>query len=195
MSRGRVVRWMLEEVGEPYETTILEMGTTLNSDSYRAINPMMKVPSIKHGDIVVTECAAICAYLADAFPDKHLAPPQGERGSYYRWLFFAAGPIEQSCVNTALGFEVPQEREGMVGYGTLARVVETLDSLLERQAYVTGDQFSAADVYLGAQLQWNMEMGVIEHRKSFIDYTKRVHDRPACVRAVQIDDDWLAKNQ
>src|SRR6202007_3460787 len=93
MSRGRIVRWMLEEVGQPYRTVILDYATTLKGPEYLAINPMGKVPAIKHGDVVVTEAAAICAYLADAFPQAGLAPPAGEGGAYYRWLFFGAVPV------------------------------------------------------------------------------------------------------
>jgi len=96
MSRGRIVRWMLEEVGQPYQTELLDFATTMRAPAYLAINPMGKVPALRHGEIVVTEAAAICAYLADAFPEAGLAPPPGDkrRGAYYRWLFFAAGPLD-----------------------------------------------------------------------------------------------------
>jgi glutathione S-transferase len=119
-SRGRMVRWMLEEVGQPYRTEVLDYGTTMKAPAYLAINPMGKVPALAHGDAVVTECAAICAYLADAFPQAKLAPPPGDRlrAPYYRWMFFAAGPVEAAVSNKALGLVVPQERERMMGYGT-----------------------------------------------------------------------------
>ena len=125
MSRGRIARWMLEEVGQPYETIVLDYATTMKGPEYLAINPMGKVPAIKHGDVVVTECAAICAYLADAFPRAGLAPPPNDklRAPYYRWLFFAAGPLEAAVTNKAMGFSPPADKEGMVGYGTFARVV------------------------------------------------------------------------
>src|SRR6266576_6243541 len=103
MSRGRVVRWMLEEIGQPYCTELLEYGTTMKAPAYLAINPMGKVPAIRHGDTVVTEAAAICAYLADAFPEAELAPAADERAPYYRWMFFAAGPLEMAVTNRALG--------------------------------------------------------------------------------------------
>src|SRR5439155_10099257 len=124
MSRGRIVRWMVEEVGQPYRTELLDYDTTMKAPAYLAVNPMGKVPAIRHGDTVVTEAAAICAYLADAFPRAGLAPPQADRlrGSYYRWLFFAAGPLEAAATNEAFGVEVPQEREGMAGYGNFAKV-------------------------------------------------------------------------
>src|SRR5678815_397932 len=122
MSRGRIIRWMLEEVGQPYETVLLDFATTAKSPDYLAINPMGKVPAIKHGDTVVTECAAICAYLADMFPQAGLAPPHGSkrRGPYYRWLFFGAGPVEQSTTIQSLKVNVPKEQEGMVGFGSTA---------------------------------------------------------------------------
>ena len=110
MSRGRIARWMLEETGVPYRTEVLEYGTTMKAPAYLAINPMGKVPAVRHGDVVVTEAAGICAYLADAFPEAGLAPPRGDRGSYYRWLFFAAGPVEAAVSNRVLGFEVPGTR-------------------------------------------------------------------------------------
>src|SRR3546814_5230664 len=111
-SRGRIARWMLEEVGEPYDTVILDYGTTMKDADYLAINPMGKVPAIKHGDTIVTEAGAICAYLADAFPDKGLAPPLADprRGPYFRWLFFAAGCVEPAVTSKALGLLAPADR-------------------------------------------------------------------------------------
>ena len=118
-SRGRIVRWMLEEVGQPYRTEVVDYGTTMKAPAYLAINPMGKVPALRHGDAVVTEAAAICAYLADAFPQAKLAPPPGDRqrAPYYRWMFFAAGPIKSAVSNKVFGFAVPPEREGSLGYG------------------------------------------------------------------------------
>ena len=195
MSRGRVIRWMLEEVGEPYATEILDFETTIKSPEFASINPMAKVPAITHGEVVVTETPAICAYLADAFPEKGLAPDISARADYYRWMMFAAGPIEQSCVTLAMGFEVPDEKEGMVGYGSLSRVLNTLEGLLSGQEYAAGSKFSAADVYLASQLQWNMTMGVIDGRQVFVDYSERMHDRPASKRAASIDDELFGKMQ
>ena len=186
---------MLEEVGKPYDTEILEFATTIKSPEYKRINPMAKVPAIKHGDVVVTEAAAICAYMADAFPEAGLAPDTADRGSYYRWLLFTAGPLEQSCVTTALGFDVPEERQGLVGYGTHGRMLDTLEGMLSTQEYAAGDRFSAVDVYLAAQLQWNMMMTVIDERPIFVDYSRRMHNRPACVRADEIDNELAAELQ
>lgn len=190
MSRGRVARWMLEEITRPYRTEVLDYGTTMKAPAYLAVNPMGKVPAIRHGDTVVTEAAAICAYLADAFPEAGLAPLPGDRqrGPYYRWMFFAAGPLEAAAMNKALGFEVPKERQRMAGYGSLADVLATLDGLLSAGDYVIGDRFTAADVYLGSHIGWGMQFGTIEKRPAFERYWQRVSQRPAAVRANEIDD-------
>lgn len=195
MSRGRIVRWMLEEVGQPYRTELLEYGTTMKAPEYLRINPMGKVPALRHGDAVVTEAAAICAYLADAFPEAGLAPPPGDRlrGPYYRWLFFAAGPLEAATTNKAFGFEVPVERQGMVGYGSLADVLATLEAALADRAYLVGDRFSAADVYVGSHLGWGMRFGMVETRPTFERYFERLIARPAAIRAREIDDALVAE--
>lgn len=194
MSRGRIARWMLEEVGQPYETVVLDYGTTMKGAAYLAINPMGKVPAIKHGETIVTECAAICAYLADAFPAANLAPPPGDkaRAAYYRWMFFAAGPVEAASTNNALGFVVPAERTRMAGYGTLAEVVDALEGAVSGRDYIAGDRFSAADVYVGSQIGWGMQFGWLEKRPAFEAYWERVGNRPAAVRAREIDDALIA---
>lgn len=194
MSRGRIVRWMLEEVGVGYKTEVLEYDTTMKATEYLAINPMGKVPAIRHGDRVVTECAAICTYLADAFPNADLAPPPGDRASYYRWLFFAAGPLEQAVVNTALGFEVPEERQKMAGYGKLDTVLDTLEIALRDGPFLLGEKFSAADVYIGSQVAWGLQFKTIESRDSFKAYAAQVTDRDAYRRAAELDDGLLEKN-
>jgi len=197
MSRGRVVRWMLEEVGHPYRTELLEYGTTMKAPAYLAINPMGKVPAIRHGDTVVTEGAAICAYLADAFPEARLAPPSADRlrGSYYRWLFFAAGPLEAAASNKAMGFVVPEEREKMIGYGRLEQVINTLDGAVSADEYLVGDRFTAADVYVGSHVGFGMEFGTIERRPAFEQYWQRLSARPALQRANEIDDALTAQQQ
>lgn len=191
MSRGRIIRWMLEEVGQPYETKLLawETGAT-KSPEYLAINPMGKVPSIVHGGTVVTECAAICAYLADAFPQANLAPVPGskDRGPYYRWLFFGAGPIEQMASFAALKLEVPEDQRMMVGFGCAADVLNTLEGALKDREFLAGDSFTAADLYIGSHLGWGMDFGTIEKRPVFEAYVARLNARPAAVRANAIDD-------
>jgi glutathione S-transferase len=190
MSRGRIARWMLEEVGEPYRTELLDYGTTMKAAEYLSINPMGKVPAIRHGDIIVTEGAAICAYLADAFPQAGLAPPIGDRlrGPYYRWLFFAAGPFEAAVTNKSFGFEVPQDRERMVGYGSFAAVMNALEGAVRERDYLVGDKFTAADVYVGSQIGFGLMFGSIEKRPAFERYWQRISGRPAALRAKQIDD-------
>ncbi|MBL8770688.1 MAG: glutathione S-transferase family protein [Phenylobacterium sp.] len=198
MSRGRIIRWMLEEVGQPYETRVLpwETGAT-KSPEYLAINPMGKVPTVVHDGVVITECAAICAYLADAFPQAGLAPAPAsrDRGPYYRWLFFGAGPIEQMASFAAMKIEVPEEQRGMVGFGSSADVLNTLEGVLQDRAFLAGNAFSAADLYIAAHLSWGMDFGTIEKRPAFEAYTARHLARPAAVRANQIDDALIAAAQ
>jgi glutathione S-transferase len=194
-SRGRIVRWMLEEIGQPYRTELLEYDTTMKAPAYLAINPMGKVPAIRHVDTVVTEAAAICAYLADAFPQARLAPPPGDRlrGPYYRWLFFVAGPLEQAWTNMAVGFVAPQERERMMGYGRFEHVIDALEAAVSRGEYVVGDSFTAADVYVGSGIGFGMQFGPIEKRPAFERYWQRVSARPAALRAKEIDDALAAQ--
>ena len=187
MSRGRIARWMLEEVGCEYTTVIVEYGASMKAPDYLAINPMGKVPSIRHGDVTVTECAAICAYLADAFPDAGLAPPLEDRGSYYRWLFFAAGPIEAVTLNTSLGFELKPEQEPMAGYGNYETALSTLEGIFVDRPYVIGNSFTAADVYVGSQISFGMSFGSISPRPRFEEYVERIQSREAYIRAQEID--------
>jgi glutathione S-transferase len=190
MSRGRIVRWMLEEIGRPYRTELLDYGTTMKAPAYLAINPMGKVPAIRHGDTAVTEAAAICAYLADAFPEARLAPPPGDRlrGPYYRWLFFVAGPLEAAAANNIMGFAVPEERERMMGYGRFEHVMNALEAAVSRGEYLVGDSFTAADVYVGSHIDFGMQFGTIEKRPAFERYLQRLSARPAALRAKEIDD-------
>ncbi|MCB1405245.1 MAG: glutathione S-transferase family protein [Rhodobacteraceae bacterium] len=186
-SRGAIVRWMLEEIGAPYETHVLDYDTTMKSAAYLAINPMGKVPAIVHDGKTVTESAAICAYLADAFPDAGLAPPLADRAAYYRWLFFGAGPVEAAVSNTALGLVVPKDRQRMIGYGSLDDVLDVLDRHLSANAYFCGDRFTAADVYTGSQIGWGVQFGTMPVRASFTAYWDRIKNRPARLRAMHLD--------
>lgn len=188
MSRGRIVRWMLEEIGAPYRTELLHYGTTMKSAEYLAINPMGKVPAIRHGNTVVTETAAICAYLADAFPEAGLAPPPHARGAYYRWLFFAAGPLEAAITNRFLGVVPNPEQQGRVGYGSFDAVMDTLERTVSPGCYITGENFSAADIYLGSHIGWGLQFATIDNRPAFSDYWARVSDRDAWRRANELDD-------
>lgn len=186
-SRGQIARWMLEEVGAPYETRILEYGEQMKSPAFLAINPMGKVPAMVHKGEVVTECAAICAYLADAFPEAGLAPALAARASYYRWLFFAAGPLEAALMNKGLGVEVPQEKERMAGYGSLARTLDVLEQAVSASDYIAGGEFTAADVYVGSHVIWGLQFGTMEKRAAFAAYAARVSDRDAFRLANEID--------
>ncbi len=188
MSRGRIARWMLEETGVPYRTEILQFGTSMKDDGYKAVNPMGKVPTIIHGKKTITECAAICAYLADAFPQAGLAPSPADRADYYRWMFFAAGPLESAVSNKALGFEVPAGRERMIGYGSFADVMDALELAVRTNSYIAGEKFSAADVYVGSQIGWGLQFGSIEKRPAFEQYFGRIALRDAYQRAAEKDD-------
>lgn len=194
MSRGRIARWTLEEVGEPYETVVLDYGTTMKGADFLAINPMGKVPAITHGDTVVTENAAICAYLADAFPDAGLAPPTLDRGAYYRWLFFAAGPVEAAVTNKAFGFDAPDKRRSL-GYGSYDETMNTLEIAIADRPFICGDRFTAADIVVGSQLGFGMMFGTIGKRPSFETYVARLHARPAFIRAGELDDAAMPKQE
>jgi glutathione S-transferase len=195
-SRGRAVRWMLEEVGRPYRTELLEYDTTMKAAAYLTINPMGKVPAIQHRGIVVTESAAICAYLADAFPESRLSPAPSDplRGLYYRWMFFGAGPLEAAVTNRALGFVTLPKQERMAGWGTFASVMNTMEAALTGNDYLVGDRFTAADLYVGGQIGADLMYDLIERRPVFEQYWERLSRREAAVRAREIDDSLIAKN-
>ncbi|HLL59986.1 MAG TPA: glutathione S-transferase family protein [Allosphingosinicella sp.] len=197
MSRGQIARWMIEEIGEPYESVILDYGTTMKAPEYLAINPMGKVPAIRHCDTVVSEGAAICAYLADTFPDKGLAPPPGDplRGAYYRWMFFGAGPVEQAVNNNYLKWQPTPEQQMMVGYGSYGTVLDVLENLVASGPYLLGDRFSAVDVYLGSQIAWGIGFGTMEKRPGFEEYVARISDRPAYRKAKEIDIALMPKKE
>lgn len=195
MSRGQIARWALHEVGADYAQHLLDYGTTMKSPEFLAINPMGKVPAIVQDGQVVTECAAICAWLADAFPASGLGPTPAERADYYRWMFFAAGPVEAAVTNRALGFAPAAEQEAMAGYGNFAAVMDALDAKLTADAYVCGDRFTMADVYLGAQVDWGLLFGSMEERASFQAYAERLRARPAYQAAKAIDNQLIADSQ
>ncbi len=194
MSRGRMVRWMLEEVGARYSTEIVSFGPQMKTGPYAAINPMGKVPAITHRGVTVTEVAAICAYLADAFPKAELAPALDDpaRGAYFRWLFFAAGPVESAITNASLGFQAPPEREGMLGYGNLSRVLDVIEAAIDPTRngghdYLCGERFTTADLYLSSQLAYGLMFKTIEARPAYSAYVGKTSSRPAAVRAREID--------
>ena len=191
MSRGQIARWMLEEASAGYEQRLIQYGPEMKGEAYRAINPMGKVPAIVHDGKVVTECAAICAYVAEAFPDAGLAPRPHERADYYRWMFFAAGPLEQAVINHAMGWESPEEKQATLGYGSYQLASETLAAWLDDREYICGDRFTAADVYVGAQVDWGQAFGTLPALPAFVAYAARLRSRPAYVRAKAIDNDLI----
>jgi glutathione S-transferase len=186
MSRGRIARWMLEEAGQPYETVVLDYGTTMKAPEYLAINPMGKVPTIIHDGKVVTEVAAICVYLAMAYPEAGLMA--NDRAAFFRWLFFAAGPLEQAVVNTSFGW-LPSgpKQKGRVGYGDLQDVLRTLTGHLEAHDYIADGRFTAADVYVGSQVGWGLQFGSIAANDVLLAYWSRLKDRPARLAADAMD--------
>ena len=192
-SRGQTVRWMLEEVGQPYDTEILEYGTTMKSEPYLSINPMGKVPAIRHKGRVVTEVAAICCYLADAFPEANLAPPPADRADYYRWIFFTSGPIEAAFTAKAMGWEVAPERQAMAGFGNYDTAMSTLEKALAGKTYIAGDRFSAADLFVGAMVNFMLTFNLLDPRPAFTDYAARMTDRDAYRRAKEIDGKLIAE--
>ena len=187
MSRARIVRWMLEEIGAPYRTEILGYGPPMKSPEYLAINPMGKVPAIRHGSQVVTEGAAILAYLGEAFPEAGLGPDAETRGAYYRWLFFAAGPLEAVMCNKLLEVTPPAEKEPNLGYGRYDTVIDTLEKAVSGNEFITGSRFTAADIFVGATLGWLLQIQSIEPRPAFVAYAERAQDRDAFRRANEID--------
>lgn len=188
MSRGRIVRWMLEEIGTPYHTEIVEYGAAMKGAAYLAINPMGKVPAIVHNGRAVTECAAICAYLADAYPDARLAPPLEQRHQYYRWLFFFAGPVEAAVMNRSLNLDLPTDKERMIGYGNYDTVIDVIEQVLSASPFIAGDEFTAADVYCGSHIGWGLQFETIERRPAFESYWDRLSKREALQRAAKLDD-------
>jgi glutathione S-transferase len=187
MSRGRIARFMLEEVGQPYETVFLDFGEEMRRGDYRAINPMAKVPALVHDGHVVTEVAAICTYLAMAFPEKGLMAE--DKAAFFRWMFFGAGPLEQAVVNNSFGWApaTPQEA-GRTGYGSLDRVTRTLTGHLERNYYFADNRFTAADVYVGSQIGWGLRFGTIPANDALKAYWDRISTRPALAAANAEDD-------
>lgn len=192
MSRGRTVRWMLEEVGQPYETVVLDYGSSMQSSEYLAINPMGKVPALIHEGAIITETPAIITYLSYTFPEYHLCPTTNERALFYRWLYFAAGPLEQALFIHSLGIAVPNEKRIAAGYGDYQRVLDTLENAVTSNLYITGDRFTAADLYVASQISAGVFMGTMEKRPALINYSKRMCARPAYKRASDIDDALIA---
>lgn len=193
MSRGRIARWMLEEAGADYG--VAQVDWQAKGAAFLAANPMGKVPTIDHDGVIVTECAAICAYLADAFTEAGLAPAVDRRGPYYRALFFAAGPLEQAVTSRAMGWEIAEPgKQGMLGFGNFDRTIDTLERMVADagDGWLAADHFTAADLYVGAHLAWGLQFKSIPERPVFAEFVDRVTSRDAFVRAAAKDDALIA---
>lgn len=195
MSRGQIARWALHEAGAEYDQHIIGYAGEMKSDEYLAINPMGKVPAIVHHGKVVTECAAICCYLAEAFPEADLLPYENERADYFRWTFFAAGPVEQAITSNSMKWVPTEEQQRMVGFGSYDRVVDVLEGALTQTDFICGPRFTAADIYVGAQVDWGITFGSIPTRPVFEAYAERLRERPAYQVAKAIDNALIAEMQ
>ena len=195
MSRGQIARWMLEETGADYAERLIAYGPEMKSGEYATVNPMGKVPAIRHNGQVVTEVAAICAYLADAFPEKELGPKPDERADYYRWLIFAAAPFEQAMTSKSAGWEPNEKQAASMGFGNFDLVMDVLAEKLAASTFVCGDRFTAADVYVGSQINFGLQFGTLPERTEFVAYQQRVTDREAFGKAKARDTELIAAAQ
>src|ERR1041385_1886274 len=188
-SRSSIVLWMLEELGQPYDIHLISLSKGENrAADYLAINPMGKVPALKHGDTVITEVAAICTYLADEFPGKKLNIPVGtpRRGVYLKWLFFGPGCMGPAMIDRAAPRK-EEARRGVLGYGDFDTTMNTVAKAVERGPWIMGEQFTAADVVIGSNIRWGTMFKLIPERKEFPDYAARIAARPAAQRAEKKD--------
>jgi glutathione S-transferase len=195
MSRSRIVHWMLEEVGAPYELKLVRFDLGEHKEpGFLAVNPMGKIPAITHRGIVVTETAAICAYLADAFPQARLAPETSDakRGTYLRWLFFSAGCLEPALVDRVLSRPLVEKRSTL-GYGSYEDTLNALEKALSPGPYVLGQQFSAADVHIASTLGWGMAMKGLEPQATLQSYVARCSERPAYKRVAAQNEQLAAQ--
>ncbi|MDB5725714.1 MAG: glutathione S-transferase-like [Novosphingobium sp.] len=197
MSRGQIARWALHEVGADYDQVLVDWAN--KQPAFLAANPMGKVPVIVHhaddGEHVVTECAAICHYLAEMHPGAHLLPRDDEMAAYFRWLFFAAGPVEQAISARTLGFEPPAEKEGFVGFGSFDRTVGTLTQHFTAHDFVCGQRFTMADVYVGSQVDWGLTFGSLPPEPAFVAYADRLRERDAYKIAKAIDNELIERSK
>ena len=183
-SRSSIVRWMLEEIGEPYDIHLLSLSKgEQRAPDYLAVNPMGKVPALRHGDVVITEVAAICTYLADEFPQAKLNVPIGDqrRGPYLKWLFFGPSCIEPAVLDRAFPRK-EEARRGALGYGDFDTVIDVVARAVAPGPYLLGEQFTAADVVIGAQLRFGMMFKMLPERPEFLAYAARLATRPAVQR-------------
>ncbi|MXO74861.1 glutathione S-transferase [Altererythrobacter aerius] len=196
MSRGQIARWALHEAGADYEQVLVDWQE--KPEALLEANPMRKVPTLVHHhgghDHVVTEAAAICHYLAEMSAQQLLAQDH-EKADYFRWLLFAAGPMEQAIVSKSMGWTVPPDREGMVGFGSFDRTIDAIEGWLTGHDYVCGERFTMADVYVGSQVDWGLQFGTLPHRPAFGAYAERLRARDAYKAAKDIDGKLIAEAQ
>lgn len=189
MSRGQIARWALHEAGADYQHVMMDWDS--RPDTFRRLNPMNKVPVLVHhtdtGDHVITECAAINHYLAETHPDAGLLPEPHERAAYFRWLLFAAGPLEQAVMARMLGWELPEGKGATAGFGSLELTLDALGDWLAHHDFAAGARFTMADTYIASQFIWGMRLGTIPERPSLRAYVERVTQRPAYREANAID--------
>jgi glutathione S-transferase len=193
-SRSSIVRWMLEEIGEPYDIHLLSLNRGDNrAPDYLAINPMGKVPALQHGDVVITEAAAICAYLADEFPRAKLNVPIGDvrRGPYLKWLFFGPSCIEPAIMDRAFPRK-EEARRTALGYGDFDTCMNVVANAVARGPYLLGEQFTAADVVIGSTLRWGMQFKLLPERSEFVAYISRLAQRSALQRTEAKDKELAA---
>ncbi|MFP7571027.1 glutathione S-transferase family protein [Marivita sp. S2033] len=188
MSRAQIARWALHEARADYDSVMVPWED--KPDALIKANPMAKVPTIIHhhtdGDRVVSEAAAICHYLAEAeAPD--LLPQDAEKADYFRWMFFAAGPLEQAITAKALGWTVSDKEQVMAGFGSYERTVDALEGWLSAHDYVSGARFTMADVYVGSAVDWGLQFKSLPERAAFSAYQARIVNRPAYNAAKAID--------
>jgi len=191
-SRSSIALWMLEEIGEPYDVHLLSIKSSTNREpAYLAVNPMGKVPALRHGDVVITECAAICTYLADAFPKASLNIPldHPQRGPYLKWLFFGPGVLETAVLDRAFPRTGEPPRTAL-GYGDFETTMDVVAKAVTPGPFLMGDRFTAADVVIGSNLRWGTMFKMIPERKEFSDYVARLTDRPAAKRAQARDGEF-----
>jgi glutathione S-transferase len=193
-SRSSIVLWMLEEVGEPYDIHLLSLSKgDQQKPDYLAVNPMGKVPALRHGDTVITEVAAICTYLADEFPKANLSVPIGtaRRGIYLKWLFFGPGCFESAVLDRAAPRK-EEPRRAMLGYGDFDTTMNVVAKAVEKGPFLMGEQFTAADVVIGSNVRWGTMFKLVPERPEFAAYSARLAARPAAQRAEARDKELAA---
>ena len=197
MSRGQIARWALHEAGADYEQVLVDW--TDKPEGLAEANPMRKVPTIIHHheghDHVVTEAAAICHFLAEMSAPA-LLPKDEEKADYFRYLFFAAGPLEQAVTSKAMGWSIDEpQKQGMVGFGSYERAIDAFEEMLSARDFVCGKRFTMADVYVGSHVDWGLSFKSIPSRPAFEAYAERLRGRDAYKAAKAIDGKLIEEMQ